>query len=145
MWSFDMWDCGSLFQLHSCGVCFSSISCFFGIFLCYLSTIFFFWSSLTSFMPCLVILLWLLFVSWVGKQTSGKCGLTAQNSKEKINNTVNSKEGTVFPGDEFVPKQMQEAAALAGKGKNYRCVKVVIPSFSDTSSNVDRKHCFSTI
>lgn len=48
----------------------------------------------------------------------------------------------MFPGDEFVPKQMQEAAALAGKGKSYRCLKVVIPSFSDTSSNVDRNTAF---
>lgn len=101
MWSFGVWDCDSLLQLHSCGFCFSSIFCFFGIFLvllvyCGFWVFFFVQSNFLLLCLALVILLWLLFISWVGKQTSGKCGLTAQNSKEKINNTVTPRKELCF-------------------------------------------------
>lgn len=51
----------------------------------------------------------------------------------------------MFPGDEFVPKQMHEEAALSGAGKNTDISEFKLPRDSNMLVTQIKKHHLSAI
>lgn len=51
----------------------------------------------------------------------------------------------MFPGDELVPKQMQEEAALAATGRTTDVSKCILPRYMDMIVTQIKKHYVCTI